>query len=555
MAAIYTRVSSERQKEEHTIESQVAALVEYAEKAGCTVPKEWIFRDEGYSGTLLSRPGLDRLRDIAAEGQIEAILIYSTDRLSRKYAYQVLLIDEFERCGVELDFVKTPKATTPEESLLVQFQGIIAEYERAQITERTRRGKRHKAKGGSVNVLSGAPYGYRYNKKTEASDAYYQVIEEEAETVRQVYSCFTEEQMSINAIARRLNDDGVPTRKRRSPWCRSTIWAMLRNPAYMGQACYGKTEKTERKKITRPLRQRGGYSPRTSANREKPEKEWIAIRVPAIVDEESFAHAREKLEENKKLSPRRTSEPTLLQGAIVCNRCGYAYYRTSTRTSKRLIHYYRCLGSDRYRWVGGRKCNSQPIRQDYLDDLVWRQIIQLLGTPELIRAELRRRLEEISSSSRGKKRNESIEAELKRVGKSVNNLVDAYQEGLLKLEELRSRIPMLRKREKTLERELRSFENVEAEQLAFMKLAQTVEGFLSHLRTSAETMDILEQQKVLRLVVKEVLVDKDMIKIKHSIPVSRSGSIDIENGENLKSYLLRPWSHGATLRNPFPSRM
>jgi site-specific DNA recombinase len=152
---IYARVSSDRQREERTIESQVAALTEYADKKEYTVPNEWIFKDEGYSGSTLVRPGLDRLRDLASEDQIETLLIYSPDRLSRKYAYQVLLIEEFSRNGVDVVFIKSPKASTPEEELLLQFQGMIAEYERAQIIERSRRGKRHRARLGSVNVLSG----------------------------------------------------------------------------------------------------------------------------------------------------------------------------------------------------------------------------------------------------------------------------------------------------------------------------------------------------------------------------------------------------------------
>jgi site-specific DNA recombinase len=188
IAAIYTRVSSDRQKEERTIGSQVLALTEYAHNQGFTVPDEWIFQDEGYSGATLLRPGLERLRDLACEGQVEELLIYAPDRLSRKYAYQVLLTEEFARHGVEVIFLKSPKATTPEDQLLLQFQGMIAEYERAQIAERTRRGKRYRAKSGLVNVLSGAPYGYRYVKKTEFSSAYYEVIEQEAKIVRTVYS-------------------------------------------------------------------------------------------------------------------------------------------------------------------------------------------------------------------------------------------------------------------------------------------------------------------------------------------------------------------------------
>src|SRR3989454_3858998 len=204
-AAIYARVSSDRQKENHTIASQTAALIEYAQKNGYSVPPEWVFQDEGYSGAILVRPGLEALRDLAAEGQIAAALVYSPDRLSRKYAYQVLLSEELSRGGVELIFVKAPAGATPEDQLLLQFQGMIAEYERAQIAERCRRGKRHRARAGVINVLSAAPYGYRYVKKTEAAQAYYQVVESEAEVVRKVFAQFTTEGLSIRTIAQQLN--------------------------------------------------------------------------------------------------------------------------------------------------------------------------------------------------------------------------------------------------------------------------------------------------------------------------------------------------------------
>ncbi len=142
LAAIYARVSTDRQKEEQTIASQTTALIERAQQEGYTVPTQWIFEDEGYSGAVLVRPGLERLRDLSHEGQIQALWVYSPDRLSRKYAYQVLLVEEFVRHGVEVLFVRSPKAQTSEEELLLQFQTMIAEYERAQIAERSRRGKR-----------------------------------------------------------------------------------------------------------------------------------------------------------------------------------------------------------------------------------------------------------------------------------------------------------------------------------------------------------------------------------------------------------------------------
>ena len=547
-AAIYTRVSSEKQKEEQTIGSQTAALIEYAPIHGYTVPEAWVFRDEGYSGSILIRPALERLRDLAAAGEIEAVLVYSPDRLSRKYAYQVLLMEEFARHGVEVLFIKSPQAATPEGELLLQFQGMIAEYERAQIAERTRRGKRYRAKSGLANVLSGAPYGYRYVKKSEASHAFYEVIEAEAAVVREVYRFYTEEALSIGAIVRWLNAQGIPTRKGKSCWERTTVWAMLRNPAYKGTACFGKTERAERKKITRPLRQRGGFSPRSSANRDRPREEWIEIPVPALVSAETFALAEERLEHNKHFSPRHTQEPTLLQGLLVCSLCGYAYYRTSTRTSKRKLYYYRCLGSDDYRHPHGRVCTNQPVRQDYLDALVWQQVVQMLEDPELVRAEIDRRVREIRESHPTQVRKESLMKESLRIRKGIDRLLDAYQEGLLPLEELRRRVPEMRKREAGLNSELKTLDARNLDQERCQKLANHLEEFLGRLRESAENLDVKGRQQVLRLVVKEILVGPDTLTIKHSIPTP--GTI---GSPEAPSYLLCGRSGHTPLGGPlFP---
>jgi len=392
-AALYARVSSDRQKEHHTISSQLAALVEYADSHGYLVPAEWRFQDEGYSGATLLRPGLEALRDLASAGDIQAALVYSPDRLSRKYAYQVLLAEELSRCGVELVFLKAPSSTTREDQLVVQFQGMIAEYERAQIAERCRRGKRHRAQQGSISVLSGAPYGYRYVKKSDTAAAYYEVLESEAAIVRQVYEAYTRQGLSISAIARMLNERRIPTRTETTRWERSTVWGLLRNPAYPGRACYGKTEVRPRQRITRPLRQRNGLASRDSANHERPRQDWIDIAVPALVGEETFALAQEQLERNKRHSPRRTIEPTLLQGMLVCERCGYGLYRTSTQTSARRLYYYRCIGSDAYRHLKGAVCENPPVRQDQLDAVVWTEVVRLLEDPRIIQEELNRRLE------------------------------------------------------------------------------------------------------------------------------------------------------------------
>jgi DNA invertase Pin-like site-specific DNA recombinase len=282
-AAIYARVSSDKQKEENTIASQTAALIAFAAEQGYAVPAEWVFEDEGYSGASLIRPGLERVRDLVAEGQLDAVLVYAPDRLSRRYAYQILLIEEFARAGVETLFIRSPRTATAEDQLLLQFQGMIAEYERAQILERSRRGKRHRARQGQVSVLSGAPFGYRYIRKSEQSAAYYEIDEVEAPVVRSVYERYTVDGLSIGAITRLLNDRQIPTRKQTGRWERSTVWAMLRNPAYKGAAGFGKTQTAPRQRITRPLRLRGGIASRDSAHHERPQDEWIAIAVPSII--------------------------------------------------------------------------------------------------------------------------------------------------------------------------------------------------------------------------------------------------------------------------------
>jgi site-specific DNA recombinase len=310
-AAIYTRVSSDQQKENKTIGSQVDELLSFAEQQGYVVPDEYVFKDEGYSGAILVRPGLEKVRDLSAEGQIQAILIYSPDRLSRNYAYQVVLMDEFASSGTEVLFINSPKADTPEEALLLQFQGMISEYERAIIKERSRRGKRFKAKSGVVNVLCGAPYGYNYIRKTEDAAAYYQINEKEAIVVKEMFRMYTEDFCGIGAVARKLTSEKIPTRKNNARWERSVIWAMLRNPAYCGKACYGKTEHAERQRITKPLRAKGGFVVQSGCNREKPREEWIEISVPAIISQDTFDIAQERLKSNKLRSQRNTKVETL----------------------------------------------------------------------------------------------------------------------------------------------------------------------------------------------------------------------------------------------------
>ena len=560
-AAIYARVSSDKQREENTIASQTSALIAFAREQNCDVPTEWVIEDDGYSGASLLRPGLERLRDLAAEGLIQAVLIYAPDRLSRRYAYQILLIEEFARAGVEVLFIRSKRATTPEDELLLQFQGMIAEYERAQILERSRRGKRHRARQGQISVLAGAPYGYRYRRKTDHSAAYYEIDEEQARIVRWAYELYTVQNLSIGAVTRRLNERQIPTAKGTGRWERSTVWAMLRNPAYIGKACFGKTRAAPRQRITRPVRLRGGVATRNSANHELPRAEWIEIPVPPIICEETYALAAERLQSNKKHAPRRTVTPSVVQGLVSCAKCGYGLYRTSTRSSARTIYYYRCLGSDGWRRLGGPVCDCRPVRQDLLDEVVWKEIARLLEEPSLIQEELDRRLEAARKADPTQRREEALRRDLARCRKSIERLLTAYQESLLSLEELRNRMPDLRGREQACLAELQAIEDQSKEREICLRLAESVTDFLGRLRSSAQTLDVGERQRVLRLLVKEILVGDDKILIRHSIPLpsnppggrSSTPTKAPAKPAQPESYLLRTGRDIASARQRLPA--
>jgi site-specific DNA recombinase len=395
-----------------------------------------------------------------------------------------------------------------------------AEYERAQIAERSRRGKRHRATQGAVNVLAGAPYGYRYVRKTDTAAAYYEVLEAEAAVVRQVFARYTERGDSINAITRWLNDAAqIPTRTGTARWERSTVWGLLRNPAYAGRACYGKTAAHPRQRLTRPLRQRGACPSPTAAGWERPRADWIPIPVPALVPEPIFARAQERLQENKRFAPRRTIAPTLLQGMLVCRQCGYGLYRTSTRTSKQQLHYYRCLGSDRYRHLKGPVCTNRPIRQDALDALVWTAVLRVLDDSALIDAEIARRRAVARSAAPLRTRTADLRREQARLETSGERLLSAYQDGLATLAQLRQRMPDLQKQTRGIAAELHALEVAAVDDAHYLRLAETLSGFRATLRARADTLDVRARQQILRLVVKEVLVDGDTLTIRHSIPI------------------------------------
>ena len=514
------------------------------------VPEEWVFADEGHCGATLVRPALEALRDLAAQGCLDIVLVYSPDRLARKFACQALLIEELARCGTRVEFVKGPRGDSPEDQLLVQFQGMFAEYEKAQLMERYRRGKAWRAKTGSVNVLSGAPFGYRYVRKTPETGARYEVVPHEAALVAEMFRRYADDGAAIADLGRWLTAEGVATRTGKERWDRSVIWGMLRNPAYAGTAVFGKTQVVhEPAGLNRTARLTGRTVPRQVRTQDRPREEWTGIPVPALVDEETFDRVQQRLADNKRFASRNTKVPSLLQGIAACAACGYGYYRaTTTTTAGNKIYYYRCLGSDDYRYQGGRVCGSKPVRADYADQVVWDHVTALLADPALIRAEIGKRLERARTSDPVTRKRGHLEQALAKTGTSIAAMITAFSEQLLTIDELRARLPALRARETGLKDQIAALDAQAADRDAYLKLAGDLEGFLARLRGSSATATAGDRQRVLRAVVQDILVGPEKITIRHRIPVrepsggGHHNTTDTE-GDMRESSLLR-WGRG-----------
>jgi site-specific DNA recombinase len=523
--AIYARVSSEQQAKEDTIASQLEAVAQRIADDGLACDSDLRFVDDGYSGSTLVRPALERLRDHAATGAIDRLYVLDPDRFSRKYAYQVLILEELAHCGVEVVFLCNPLGHDPAENLLVQVQGMIAEYERAKILERSRRGKQHAARRGSVNVLSGAPYGYRYvGKRDGDGEARYQVVANEARVVQKIFAWIGQDRCSIGEVCRRLNGEGVPTRTGKTAWDRSVVWAILKNPAFKGTAAFGKTRSGPFKpQKLRAQRGRPQHPRRPVSRIDTGVDGQIFIEVPAIVDEALFAVVQAQLEENrqrKRDRPRRGQY--LLQGLVVCKRCGYGCYGkpTSRASSKGPIRYayYRCTGSDAYRFGGERLCWNKQVRTDLLDAAVWEDVRGLLAEPGRIRVEYERRRQRTKP---GEAREvDQVMKLIHQVKRSISRLIDAYGEGLLEKPEFEPRIGAARERLSRLEDERKRTTDEENQESELRLVIGQLEEFAARVREGLREPGWATQREIIRALVKQVEIDEGEVHVIYRVSPS-----------------------------------
>ena len=522
--AAYLRVSSRVQRDRETIASQREAVLAHAGGRGWTVPGERVFADDGFSGATLDRPALEALRDAVAGGEVETVVVLSVDRLSRNFAHQMLLQEEFARQGARIVFVQEPDDATPQGMLLRQMLSAISEYERTQIAERSRRGKIHRARQGSLNMISRPPYGYRLIRKTEASGARLEIDEAEATVVRRIYDLYVREGLKMHGVSRRLDAEGVRPRHAER-WPTATVAVILRNEAYVGRAAYLKTVGTGKPaRRNRTGRRKAGAVRRLTGRAVRPREEWIELPVPAIVEETVFAQAQRRRAENRRFSPRKSIDPTLLQGLCVCAECGYTIGRNSGNSGKgsygKRIHYYRCHGIDSWRRPQGAVCDNPPVRADELDAAVWREVLALLENPQLVRSEIDRRIAAANDTASNDRRTDALRAESSHNQTRMRRLLDAYQEGLVTLDELRERNVPIQTRQRAVLSELDALRTAKLDRQSRLALATTVERFLTRMREAAGSLSIVERQRVVRLLVREVRIGKDSVTICHSIPLT-----------------------------------
>jgi len=537
-AAIYARVSSDAQAQEQTIDSQVAAIRLQVATDGALLDDKNCFLDNGVSGSTLHRPALERLRDAAYIGDFKRLYVHSPDRLARKYAYQVLIIDELQKQGIEIIFLNRAIGASPEEDLLLQMQGMFAEYERAKIMERSRRGKRHAATRGSVNVLSAAPYGYRYvSRKSGDGQASYEINDEQAVIVRQVFEWVGRDRLSIGEVARRLRVQGAKTSTGKALWDRTTVWGMLKNPAYKGCAAFGKTRTGPRRPQLRTQRGHSKTSRRTGSTYNTNVLEQIVITVPAIVSDDLYTAVSTQLTENRQRGREtRRGAKYLLQGLLECKCCGYAFYGkpVSRKSAKGKVPYayYRCIGTDAYRFGGTRVCENKQVRTDKLEEAVWSDACELLRHPKLLRKEYERRLAGPTDSAS----HASLKKQLATAQRSVTRLIDAFSDGVLDRIEFEPRLLRARDRVTNLKQQLESLESESREQTTLREALACLDDFTATIGTNLEQADWAMRREILRTLIDRVVIEEEQIRIVYRInfPLFAKKASNGEIGESEK---------------------
>ncbi len=510
LAALYARVSTLQQEDEATIDSQVAAVEAFARNHDYVLSPDLYFLDRAVSGYRLDRPALDRLRDLAAAGLFPVVLCLDVDRLARKYAHQWLLVDELQRQGIRVVFVSHPAMDdTPQGQLLLGVQGLFAEYERAMITERLRRGKLYRIRQGRL-VNPVPPYGYRYIHVGEPNGGQWEIHPVEAAVVRQIYLWYTDHAgLPLWQIVKRLEGLGPEAPPRGAHWRYSTVQAILTQPAYTGRTHYNRTQTCQEaigqpKKHGRGVRRSVSHVPRSM-------EEWIAVQVPALVDEETWQRAQERLVMKRKFAQRNNNRRFyLLRGLLVCDVCG----RTLIGRSSRGTAVYHCThgGQDRPPDVPPHR---RVIASAVVEPVVWEAVSELLRNPILLADAWESQQDAQAGTPDEAAR---LQARLKTLTDQWERLVDLFQDGTLSKDDLARRKARLDEERAGTERRLAAMTRQADQQRAKEQMLQDFTVFCEQIETRLASPTPALQQEVIRLLIDHIVVEENEIVIKHIIP-------------------------------------
>lgn len=505
--AIAARVSSDRQREEQTIESQIAELEAWAKENDCLIVERYI--DDGWSGDILARPELDRLRDDAGKGIWEAVVWSDRDRLARRYAYQEIVLEELQEKGVEVIFLHQAKAETPEDKILQGFQGLFAEYERVKIVERMRRGKLYKARMGKYMNLQ-APYGYTYIPKTKESDPSLEINEEEANVVRKIFHWIADEGLTIRAVIKKLHELKIyPPKRKRDIWGNGPLCRLLRRESYIGQSHYNKSISAVPEK---PKNNEKYKRIKKSSRRMRPKEEWVPLKVPAIIEEELFYKVQEQLANNFKFSSRNRKAPFLLTGIVYCI-CGRRRIGEGVHEHR----YYRCC--DRInRFPLPRECKASGVNAFHLDDMVWDRVTDLLINPDLIKQQAENWNKKHADSKKYANVDvEKLENTLKKLQDEEKRYLKVYGSGLINLDQFKVQINNIRERRDRVESELKKACEYKSQPIFDLSM---VTNLTQKTAEVVKSLTLDERRMLLQKVLENVTVgDSNKVLIKGYIPL------------------------------------
>jgi site-specific DNA recombinase len=527
--ALYARVSTPNQQQEGTIASQIQSLHFYIRQQGWSLLPTHEYIDEGVSGTRLDRPALDRLRDCAQRGEFDAVVVLSPDRLARNYAHQWLLIEELEKLQVQWIFLQNPFGDTPQGKLLTQMQGMMAEYERAQIHERTRRGRLEKARRGEFIPWAFSCYGYRYLPKRHGCAPQVTINLEEAEVVRQLYRGLVEEQLSCRQLTKRLNEARTPTPSgKTSVWHCATVRNLLTNRVYTGQARYNyrqpvlpKYRKTEETHLSY-LKTGRSY---------RPPQEWVWSEAPAILPVELFEKAQLQLHRNAEVA-RKMYQPTsrryLLRTLVKCGECGLGMVAAHQRSvcKKYDYLYYACKGHSPLTCGRETKCRSRRVRADRLDAIVWNSLCELLNTPTLLphlhQSWAQTKQHGLTALTA---QHEQLLQRKRRVERQSERLLDAYQTEIITLSELQLRRQKLTTELQHLDRELQQLTHTQQQTLHWQDVITHVEYFRHLLGENLERLAFADRQTVAQCLIKKIVVTGEQVDISYILPFDQAPQV------------------------------